>query len=249
MGADEYLAVPAAIDGLTIASDAPASLGEQGIFAARVVSGTHIVYAWDFGDGSNGSGGVIAHTYTAPGVYPVVVTATNGLGSQQAQMTVIIGEVLTIHPGNIITTTDDLLTFGLPAALTGTITITYTPQAVPSNPVAMQFVPLTPLDSFEFAGMAFHLQAVDSNGDEIIQPALPLTLTVSYDESGLPQGADESDLKLMRYDDESGQWVALDVLAHDLSNDTITVTLDHFSEFALLVPKAAYTVFLPLVVR
>lgn len=33
-------------------------------------------YAWDFGDGAAGSGAVVAHTYAAPGAYPVRLTVT-----------------------------------------------------------------------------------------------------------------------------------------------------------------------------
>ena len=36
---------------------------------------------WDFGDGSSGSGTAVTHTYAAPGAYPVVVRAVDGVGN------------------------------------------------------------------------------------------------------------------------------------------------------------------------
>jgi PKD repeat protein len=38
-------------------------------------------YAWDFGDGTGGSGVVTSHRFTAPGVYQVVLTVTDDAGS------------------------------------------------------------------------------------------------------------------------------------------------------------------------
>ncbi|HEX4624357.1 MAG TPA: PKD domain-containing protein [Solirubrobacteraceae bacterium] len=36
---------------------------------------------WDFGDGSSGAGTAVTHTYTAPGAYPVVIRAVDGVGN------------------------------------------------------------------------------------------------------------------------------------------------------------------------
>jgi PKD repeat protein len=38
-------------------------------------------YAWDFGDGTGGSGVVTSHRFTAPGVYQVVLTVTDDAGT------------------------------------------------------------------------------------------------------------------------------------------------------------------------
>lgn len=56
---------------------APASVGETLTFTGTASGSPPITYTWDFGDDSGGEGNPRAHIYTAPGNYPVVVTATN----------------------------------------------------------------------------------------------------------------------------------------------------------------------------
>jgi len=236
MGADEY-AAPAAIAGLSAAASKITLLDEPAIFAARVISGTQIAYSWDFGDGSTSLGGAVSHEYTLPGVYQVVLTATNSLGSQQASTKVTISEEMVTAPGTSDTTTDGALTIEIPEAITSTVTFTYTPQTEPTQD----------LSNFQLAGVSFQLQAADADGIPIIEPEPPFTLTVQYDESSLPSGMNELQLKLYRYDTASGNWVALTVVSREILNDTITVLLDHFSEFALLGEN--YKVYLPIVVR
>jgi PKD repeat protein len=48
------------------------------------------VNAWDFDDGSTGSGPVAVHEYAAEGEYTAVVTATNSSGSLSATTDVTI---------------------------------------------------------------------------------------------------------------------------------------------------------------
>ena len=43
--------------------------------------GTVVGYAWDFGDGTTGSGATLNHTYTAGGTYTVVLTVTDNDGA------------------------------------------------------------------------------------------------------------------------------------------------------------------------
>ena len=43
--------------------------------------GTVVGYAWDFGDGTTGSGATLNHTYTAGGTYTVVLTVTDNEGA------------------------------------------------------------------------------------------------------------------------------------------------------------------------
>ncbi|MFA5101965.1 MAG: PKD domain-containing protein [Candidatus Thermoplasmatota archaeon] len=45
--------------------------------------GTITSYLWDFGDGTTGTGAVLAHTYTAPGEYTVTLTVTDNAGLTQ----------------------------------------------------------------------------------------------------------------------------------------------------------------------
>ena len=104
--------------------------------------------------------------------------------------------------------------------------------------------------NFSVGGVVFHLDAVDSDGDPVTTFSPPLTLTVSYDESALPDNMDEADLEVYHYDTGLSDWVALTVISRDLDADTITVELDHLSEFAILAPVDRETqLFLPLVFR
>jgi len=60
--------------------------------------------------------------------------------------------------------------------------------------------------------------------------------------------ANEADLQRRRYDSGLGVWVALTVVERDTAANTLAVLLDHFSDFALLVPELQ-EVYLPALVR
>jgi len=65
-------------------------------FTATVTSGSGIAYTWDFGDGSPvENGNPMLHSYTAPGLYTVMVTATNSSGSvsTSVELEVVQGEI------------------------------------------------------------------------------------------------------------------------------------------------------------
>lgn len=61
--------------GDAVAFDAGASSDPQGGFSG---------YAWDFGDGSSGSGATTTHEYGSPGVYTVTLTTTSALDGRTA---------------------------------------------------------------------------------------------------------------------------------------------------------------------
>jgi PKD repeat protein len=71
---------------LTVAFDASAS---------SAPGGSIVSYAWDFGDGSSGSGVSASHTYEAPGTFTAVLTVTDtqGLTAQAQQEIAVQGEV------------------------------------------------------------------------------------------------------------------------------------------------------------
>src|SRR5262249_36250725 len=62
------------IAGLTAANDGPTTIGDPTNLTAAISGGTHVTYAWNFGDGATGSGATAAHTYRAVGTYHAVVT-------------------------------------------------------------------------------------------------------------------------------------------------------------------------------
>ena len=51
------------------------------------LDGDVLTYGWDFGDGSTGSGALVAHTYTAVGHYTVTLTVSDGRGGVSSQST------------------------------------------------------------------------------------------------------------------------------------------------------------------
>jgi hypothetical protein len=145
-------------------------------------------------------------------------------------------EVVSLPPGGgTVSTADGVLIFEAPGTLTQTIHISYTPMTTPTHRTG----------DFMFAGVVFHLEATDQNGDPLVTLATPISLTVAYDEAALPPDVDEANLELRRYDLDLGDWVPLTVIDRDLAANTLTVLLDHFSEFALFGGK--FEVYLPLV--
>ena len=76
-----------------------------------------------------------------------------------------------------------------------------------------------------------------------------MTLTVGYDEGQLPVGMDEAELEIYRYDVSLDEWVALTLIERDTVANTITVLLDHFSEFAIAGPGVPYRIMLPLILK
>ena len=64
--------------------------GQEVTFTGSALGTGPIDYAWDWGDGTTGSGNPAQHTYATAGDYVVTLTASNGCGSVQAQHTVTI---------------------------------------------------------------------------------------------------------------------------------------------------------------
>ena len=226
------------VTGLAATNDSPTNLGEPTTFTATVETGSNMTHTWAFGDGSIGSGRVVSHTYATAGLYTAVVTASNEYNSEAGQTVAVVREQVTIASGDVVTTSDKALSIASSPALTQTLLVTYTPQIAPGHSTG----------DFEAGGVAFHLQASYlPGGTPAIGLAHPLTVTIQYNEDDLPSYLDEADLEVRRYDVGLEEWVPLQVVSRDLANDQITVLLDHFSEFALLVPVKH--VYLPLVLR
>ena len=73
---------------LRIHSDAPTALGTLTHFTPTMVTGSHIRYQWDYGDGSTGASPM--HTYVATGTYTMILTVTNRWGYMTATHAVTI---------------------------------------------------------------------------------------------------------------------------------------------------------------
>jgi hypothetical protein len=71
----------------------PAKLGETVTFGVGVSSanGANLTYAWNFGDGSTGSGAAPSHMYAAPGNYAASVAISDGTNSASGSVSVTVG--------------------------------------------------------------------------------------------------------------------------------------------------------------
>ena len=64
----------------------------------------------------------------------------------------------------------------------------------------------------------------------------PITITVSYDQSDVPQGVNEKDLVIALWDKNAGQWAELTNCTVDTVNNTISAPTTHFSRYAIFSP-------------
>jgi photosystem II stability/assembly factor-like uncharacterized protein len=65
----------------------------------------------------------------------------------------------------------------------------------------------------------------------------PVTITISYLDSDLPSGTDETKLKINFYNEATAQWEALDTTV-DTSANIATATIPHLTRFALVAAAA-----------
>ena len=81
--------------------------------ASKDPKGLALSYAWDFGDGSSGSGVQVAHTYANPGRYSVVLTVTNS--ANNSATAVANGQVIAAAAasGSVLDSIKADLTLGL----------------------------------------------------------------------------------------------------------------------------------------
>ncbi len=85
--------------GLVAVNDSPTVIGHATTFTATA-SGGNINYTWNFGDNTTGSGATATHTYTVPGFYTAIVTASNSLSMVTATTAVTITNAApTAHAG------------------------------------------------------------------------------------------------------------------------------------------------------
>ncbi len=61
-------------------------------FTADIRGTVPVTYAWDFGDGTTGTGARAAHTYREPGEYIVSLTCANCGGSDSRSITIVVRE-------------------------------------------------------------------------------------------------------------------------------------------------------------
>jgi uncharacterized repeat protein (TIGR01451 family) len=118
--------VDEAIAGLEAINDSPTVFGEPTTLTATVSAGSHVTYAWAFGDGEAGSGAVVSHTYPSVGVYTAVVNAGNSVSELTATTAVTVDEAI----AGLEVSNDSPTVLGSPTTLTATVAagsnVTYT---------------------------------------------------------------------------------------------------------------------------
>ncbi len=68
------------------------------------------------------------------------------------------------------------------------------------------------------------------------QFAVPVTLTVPYDEATLPPGVAEADLRLVRFDEATGTYAVIEPATVDPEANTITAGISSFSGYGAALP-------------
>ncbi len=185
-----------------------------------------------------------------------VVTATQSLlnvtyEARTANGYTVTGSepVLTLVSSDVTTATIDAVNGGVVTALDENLSVTFPPGAV-TTPVSITLVNVSqPISNAGFVGVAFSIEATDSNGNTISQFQQPVVITVSYSESDLQNAGitDEQSLNLYYWDGES--WVAILPCAGcliDSAQNTITVVIDHLTLFAV---RKINRVLLPLIAK
>ncbi len=110
--------VQEAVSGLTADNDSPTILGNRTTLTATVATGSNVVYAWDFGDGTTRSGRLVTHQYGAVGHYTATVRAYNAVNEEVVSTTVV---VLDVPITGLVVTNSGPTLLGDPTILTATV--------------------------------------------------------------------------------------------------------------------------------
>jgi len=167
-----------AITGLAAANDSPTTLGQATTLTATVSAGSNVSYTWAFGDGSTGSGAVVAHTYPVAENYTAVVTATNSANTVTATTGVTILPP-TYMPQAAFT--------ALPVAGYAPLTVQFSNYSVHATAYGWDFgdgftsTALSPTHVYTTAGIYTPTLAVTGTGgtDSLVRPAYITVLTLN----------------------------------------------------------------------
>lgn len=234
--------------------------------AGKTISGTITIdgsgISNAFVDASDGAGGYAVSQTNSSGAYslavdtgtwtlraralgyeggplPVTVSGSNVSG-QTLALTALSGftvkpdkpETLTPTSGGLLTNTDIGSEFkvNFPANALGTgsnaATVTTKINTAMPNPPSGSIL----------AKNAVSIDAVGSDGSPISSLNDSITIVVPYDSANLPSGASEANLVLGVWNDATQTYDTLATTV-DTTNDTLTATVSHLSDFAPLVPS------------
>ena len=106
------------IAGLAAINDSPTQLGTPTTLTATIDAGSNVTYVWNFGDGTNGEGAVVTHTYPHTGPFDAFVTAINNVSFSRATTMVTVTDI----PITGLSVVNDSPTWiGAPTTLTATV--------------------------------------------------------------------------------------------------------------------------------
>jgi hypothetical protein len=182
--------------------------GEEVTFTSSAFGTEPIIFDWDFGDGSIGAGHILTHTYDVSGDYTVVMEATNACGTDSYTDIVSV-----LDPADIGMSIEF---FDLPIVIgeggtaealisnTGDLTLTL---AITETPV-VDWMSVAP-DAGE------------------INPGESMTITVSFDTTGLEVGEYNAALQLTSNDPDE-PWISVPVTLQvlDIAIDGLTAEND-----------------------
>ena len=178
--------------------------------------------SWDFGDGSepatSESGQEISHLFESEGIYTVTATVSDEESSVSEEAILIVGSA------------------------------EYGPEDAPN--ISMSFTEL-PEGAYSLAANESSNTSRDTSGflagnnffeitSDLANGNFSVALTFSYadaDQDGVVDGTgiNENNLNVYYFDEDAGSWVIADANPlRDADANTITITVDHFTSFALL---------------
>ena len=192
----------------------------------------------------NGTWSVSAHGKGYEGGPITVTVASNSPTDQDISLTAITGftvkaekpETITPTSGGFLTNTDIGANFQLniPANALGTgsnaATVTTTSNTGIPNPSSGTILKKN----------AVTISAVDSSGSPIKNLNDEVVIKIPYTEADLPSGTVESTLVVGVYNDATQSYDTLTTTV-DTTNNVLTATVSHFSDFVPLVPASGTT--------
>jgi MYXO-CTERM domain-containing protein len=158
-----------------------------------------LTYAWDFGDGSKGSGSLTSHTYADNGSYTVTLTLSDDGGASVE--TSLVVSVTNVDP-KVTSTADETAHEGTAYAYTaaasdaGTAdTLTWSLTSAPaaaSFDVATATTTWTPTYADSLTTNSFTIQVDDDDGGAGTQTWNVLVVSVDTDGDGMPDGFEDA---------------------------------------------------------
>lgn len=219
--------------------------GETVIFT-DLSTGYIISWRWDLGDGTivewtpdtRPQDGKLPYVYAAQSRYTVTLTvSTLGGGDVETRKDyILVATVLVqkdISPaGDRIETEDKRITIDFPEnAVSGTATAIITKELqIPAS-----------RGGFRAGDTCFTIHVLDPDGTLISTLAKEVTITIEYSEKDVAAaGGNPQQLILSRYDEESGEWIALPTTV-DTTAKTLSATTSKFSRWIVMAEETHFS--------